>query len=426
MHFGNKMLQQSNIHLSNLITETANRRVYQLHFELLPNDTMQVTARFWEGANVKCETVNQLSKWEHKSLMWCGYLSNAYRVPANNSSIIQSASQFIGEQIWTGIHGGNANPKPWMQFRQSVEQQSTDMAFSDCLVLSGSDLRLPVPFECVSQTEDPGAFLHAHQIPVFRKKTLTNDPGSVDFSFLDAKLPEEVVILFGDDHMDKPSLDYKGEIRNWYGILRPNTQLRNELVDRAYGLGDAITSEFGQCRINLVPRGDLGHLERVLAENCSSRPFVFMYIGHGFYEGHNSHHDGKLRFRPSPQSPQSLTDLDSQESLIGLLTPHNPVAILLNSCEGIRNIEFPPYTRVEDRYFTSLASLELLGGYRSEVLDNSAKRISSQLLKSIQARHSVSTFLGELMNLEYQQTAIKAELLDKTTRDYVSRVALFR
>lgn len=399
--------------------------VYRLNFEIGSDTQMKITLQSWLGSILRREVVGTIAEWSHKVSELSSYMAVVYRLSSESTKTqqtvnVENVASYIGRQLWELIHHSLELLSSWKQFIKDVTEHPE---LPRCICIVGENYLVSVPLECFISTE-PWILLHHYNVPVIRKNSVHIVKASEPY-MLDLPLPTEVIVLLGNDPraLDGKSIDYHGEIRSWYQMLQPDKEILDEEVDSCVFCGGEIQSNehLQHCNIIIVPKGNLKNLRSAVSGKV--QPFLFVYIGHGNYLNYANHRDGHLAIE-SDSSQHRMGDPNDQEVLADILSDVNTAGVLLNCCEGLRNLEFTSAGGVEDYYFGKIPSLKILMGFRSKVMDVNAQLISQQLIQSILAGHSLLEFLSEVVKVEGVVRYNDDYMKDKAFRDRISRVSL--
>lgn len=402
--------------------------VYHLKFGAIQDAKIKLTLQSWLGLKLRKEAVGEIPEWNNKSTELSSYIAAVYRLSCENTKNrqivnVENVAKYIGNELWALIYCSEDSLSTWEQFINDIKENPEILSY---ICISGNDFLLSIPFECFIATREWKRLLH-YNVPIIRRSSTypenINEP-----NIMDSPLPTEVVVLLGKDPgaSDGKSIDYYGEIKSWYEILQPDKEISDGEVQHNISCGGEIQGSERQrnCRIQIVPKGNLVSLQSVVGR--MTMPFLFVYIGHGFYLENASYRDGHLGIEPAVDDC-GIRDQNSQEQLADILSDgNNATGVILNCCEGLRNLEFELIDGVENYYFNEIPSLAILTGFRSNVMDKNAQIISQQLLRSILEGHSLLEFLSEIVKAEGSIEYDNDHLNDKAFRDRISRVSLLR
>lgn len=401
--------------------------VYRLNFEIGSDTQMKITLQSWLGSILRIEVVGTIAEWSHKVSELSSYMAVVYRLSSESTKSqqtvnVENVASYIGRQLWGLIHHSVELLCSWEQFIKDVIENPE---MTRCICIAGEKYLVGVPLECFIATE-PWTLLHPYNVPIIRKNSVHIEIASEPY-IPDLPLPTEVIVLLGKDPraLDGKSIDYHGEIRFWYQMLQPDQEILDEDINRCISFGGEIQSSELQryCHISVVPKGNLDNLRTAVCKMI--RPFLFVYVGHGNYLDYASHRDGHLVIEPSG-SQHKVREQNTQEELADILSDGDATGVLLNCCEGLRNLEFTLISGAEDHYFNQIPSLRILMGFRSKVVDVNAQIISRQMIQSILAGHSLLDFLSEVVKVEGVARNDDDHIKDKAFRDRISRVSLLR
>lgn len=390
--------------------------IYQIDFSEESEEKMKVTVRYWIDHKLHQEASTVIYNWNHQSAALSSYLSGIYRARQDFlQTEIERIVSYTGSQIWQLIHDKKGMQLVWESFQNDVRKYSWLFPY---ILVSGKDLSISTPIECIAYTDTPGTLIRERKIPLLRCSNLFETDVKQINEFLSHHFPEDIIVLLGNDSDITTygrKLDYFEEVKKWHELLTPNKKVSDDEIRYLLATGGDLISEDASCRIKVVSSGNLGYLESVVCEQ--KRPFLFLYIGHGEYIANDFYQDGDLKI---DQRQINGSENTSQEMLVEILRKGEPFGIFLNCCEGFRSVELKPAHGADYLYFSYLYSLRLLSGFRSKVLDKNAQLISLQLISSILQKDSIYNFtrkFGYSFSNSYSP---------KDIRDHVSNVKVIR
>lgn len=399
------MQPYSNIYLSqtslNKYETSSEQFIYKIELAFIPKGHTSIKVSFLENGRLIASATDSIQEWPHTSSLYAASLGQIYRISSsvkteNIQASIETHLTRIGTLLWKTIHFNDKLQEPWVKFQKAIENSNHITKF---IMISGDSAFLSTPFESLKFSEPTGTFLRKHSVPIYR--SFTNDVDEM-IQFNEVQFPKKVIVLLGKDSGEKGTLDYKGEVREWYNLLYPNREINEDELVRCVTCGNNLEKD--DVTITIIPKGNIKDLEGTIEDQKEA--FIFMYIGHGGYSDYANEKDGDLLFEIPHDSIQ---ENNSHDTLISVLKKSPVVAIFLNCCEGFRNYDDPylgedSLSNAEVNYFNQLYDLKLIIGFRSKVTDRNARNISIKLIETIINNLSAYNFIKEL-----NERAIEAE-----------------
>lgn len=402
--------------------------IYKIEFVSENTNHTSIRVSFLKNGQTISSESADIQDWSHKSSMYAASLAHIYRISSKNSTKaikinVEENVCWIGTQLWDALNFANQFKQVWMDFIEAVKKGDNIRKY---IVISGNRAFLSTPFESIQYAKQETAYLRTYNIPIFRSITGQNEK----FSYVPMKkFPRTIVVLLGKDSNDKSTINYKEEIQMWFQLLQPNSEVDKEKIAELLSIGGAIENDSGLV-VKVVPKGDLDHLKYTIQEQ--KEPYLFMYVGHGLYDGHENERDGDLIISKPPSI--SLNKEEKSHDLLLTTLKNSPVeGIFLNCCEAFRNYDNPSdqnddlQSRAEVNYFNHLYNLDLIIGFRSKVGDVNAREISIKLIMSILNDQTTYEFISSLNKSKtLANSNLNQFLQHQLVRDQSSRVVILK